>query len=135
MKFFKKLAVLCMALTLCFGVGSTFAACGDDKGSTSSSVQETIAYKFKITTANDEPAGGYRVLLCDSTGTCGMFQVADENGVVEYPASALPGSKTAAAYDIHVMPPDINDSTYLDHTGLKKTPAEFGGAEIILKLK
>ncbi len=131
MKLFKKLAVLCLSLTMCLGVGASFAACGgDDKSTTSSVVDEAIAYKFQIKRANGEVAAGYRVLLCKGEDQCGQFVAADANGIVEYPVSKLPeidGARTAMAYDIHVLEPDVDKSDYLglSNSTLKTTPTAF----------
>ncbi len=124
MKLFKKLAALCLSLTMCLGLGATFAACDGDDTNSSSSVQEEIAYKFKVLKADGSAAVGYRVLLCEGTLCYGPAVVADSNGIALYLVSKLPAPK---AYDIHVMSSDTDDSTYLTLTSssLKLTPTDF----------
>ncbi len=133
MKLFKKLAVVAMAITLCFGAGATLASCGGNGGSSTSS-EATVAsgYKFKVVKADGSAAVSYMVLLCQGDA-CGVPQMTDANGVATVASNFLPGDKSAAEYDIHVMAPGSSD--YLEHEGLEKTPAEFSNDEIVLTLK
>ncbi len=136
MKLFKKLATLCLSLTMCLGLGATIAACGGDDASTSSSsVQDEIAYKFQIVKADDSPAEGYKVLLCKGDENCGTPVAADANGIVNYPVSKLPGEKKADAYDIHVMSAESSDYLTLTTASLLLTPTTFSATRTIpLKL-
>ncbi len=75
MKLFKKLTVLCMALALCLGAGSAFAACGETGGGSSSdSVVESVSDSASASDVDDssssaqEAAYVYRVSVQNETG-------------------------------------------------------------------
>ncbi len=135
MKIFKKVAMLCMALTLCLSVGATVACGGKDKGgnSTSSSITDEVTqdgYSFKVVNASGAPATGYKIQLCkkapDGTlGACLMPVSVGADGTLSYKVT-----DKDTAYEIHVL--DANG------TALKKTeyvttgdiPANYDGGEL-----
>ncbi len=140
MKLIKKLALVCMSLTLCAGVCAMTACFGDDSSSssTTSSVETSseatataTAYKFKVVKADGSPAVGYRVLICIANGACNPPVATDENGEATVVPTALGGAGT---YEIHVMD-DQGNSDYLEFTGLTVTPNAFSNDVITLTLK
>ncbi len=124
MKFFKKLATLFVTLALCFGFGATVAACGDKGG-------DDKGYTFVVLTADGDPAEGYYIQLCYTSGTCiESWPETDENGKAFF---AL--KDTSVSYTLHVY--DGNPTSTgeeKDFTGLHTIPANYEG-EIQVKLK
>ncbi len=125
MKLFKKLAVLCMALSL---VSVAFVACGKDKdttsGSATSSVEETTGvtainngYTFLVKDANGQPAAGYMIQLCDANG-CQGSPASTATGVINM-------VKAAGEYEIHLM--------LLSDSSTPKFEATVDGAKISAK--
>ncbi len=111
MKLFKKLAVLCTALTLCAGVGATMSACGED-------APAATAYQFKIVKADGSAASNYMIQLCDADGCDGgPNTISDANGNVTF-------NIAAGAYEIHVM-----DMATSNHAAYE---AKYNGAALSL---
>lgn len=127
MKVFKKLAGLCLALTLCSGI-CAFAACGESDPADSTPTQSTPVvkegYKFKIVDKDGNPVQGYYVQLCDDIG-CKTSSATDANGEVVFAPSS-----GAGVYDIHVF----TGSAQPNHNGLTQTPAEYNSDVIVLTL-
>ena len=128
MKHLKKFLTLFIAAFLCLGIFA-FAACeGDD------STPETVtAYEFTVRNADDTPAAGVFVQLCQivnaetgELGACYDPVATDANGKVVYNPNNFPGE---SIYEIHLL-----DASYapLSFTGEKKTPATY--AKITLTL-
>ncbi len=124
MKLFKKLAILGMALSLCFGAGAALTACGDE--SDSSSQEQTTSYSFKLLNADDTPAVGYKIQLCKTDGSCLAFKAVGADGKVSYPVNPT------EAYEVHVL--NENDEQ-VEFVGTKTLAANYDGGEISLKLK
>ncbi len=97
MKLWKKLAVLGMALTMCFGVGAALSAC--DKGAGDSASEATVkGYDFKVVMKNGDPAVGYQIQLCIAGGTTCLNPVnVGTDGTLFYEAD------TTKSYEVHVM--------------------------------
>ncbi|MBQ8405900.1 MAG: hypothetical protein IJX09_04535 [Clostridia bacterium] len=134
MKFFKKLAIACLTLTMFAGL-ATFAACGGDNnnanGNNSNSEQpaQTEGFKFKIVKADGTPAVGYVVQLCKST--CIFSEPANENGEITFG-----GGEGEIAYDIHVWSAlPQNGGAEVEFTGATQTPAAYSDDVITLTLK
>ena len=137
MKALKKIAGICLALTLCFGIGA-LTACNDNAGNTSSITSEqptgASGYKFKVLNADGTPAVGYQVQLCilNSKGeqtACYMPIAVGENGQVTYAPQGFPGAGT---YNIHVL--DAKNAQ-VEFEGAEKTPTEYNTEDIVLTLK
>lgn len=134
MKIFKKLAALCMAISLCLGVGA-LAACGGD-GDNSSSVQQSTdaGYLFKVVNADGSVAtGDLEIALCQGTTLCYNTVRVDANGCVLYNADTVQGFPGEGVYDIHIYSGELFDETEFD--GLKQTPATYSDEYIVLTLK
>ncbi len=104
MKLFKKLATLCLALTLCVGVGVAMTSCGDETNGDNEQVQVIKdGYTFKVVNADGSAAKNYMIQLCNEGGCVGgPTTVTNDNGVTSV--------KTAAGvYEIHVM--NMSDSS------------------------
>ncbi len=130
MKFFKKLAILGMALLLSFGVGTALTACGGDDGEGSNNGVQSTTFNFKVLNADDTPAIGYNVQLCyKSNGGCIAGVAIDADGTCEY--NVPDGS---VAYTVHIWTLD-RQTEITDFIGLETIPANYNGGEIILKLK
>lgn len=134
MKFFKKLAITCLTLTMFAGL-ATFAACGGENGAdnspsdTASQPAQTEGFKFKIVKADNTPAVGYVVQLCKQT--CVFSDPADENGEITFG-----GGEGEVAYEIHVFTAlPQNGGTSVEFTGETHTPAEYSDDVILLTLK
>jgi len=129
MKLFKKIAVLCMALTLCFGAGAALTACGGND-ETSSSEQTVTAYTFTVLNADGTAAKDINVQLCvlGNAAACYMPMATDANGKVTYNPPGFPGE---GEYEIHLLSKDL--STSLEFNGPVSTPTVYG--EITLTLK
>lgn len=135
MKFFKKMAIACLTLTMFAGLAS-FAACGGNTDNSSNSSNESStpaeaeAYKFKIVKADGTPAVGYVVKLCITT--CTFSSPADENGEISYA-----GTEGEGEYEIHVFTgnPMLGEATSVEFTGATKTPAKYSNDVITLTLK
>ncbi len=141
MKAFKKLAGLCLGLTLCFGL-CAFAACDKESAPESSSPavessspadeNEATAYVFTVLDKDGNPLKDYRVLLCYMDGeneSCLAPVTTDADGKAIVNPKQY--GKAADVYDIHVM--TATSSDYLDFEGAEKTEAVYG--EYTLKLK
>ena len=135
MKFFKKMAIACLTLTMLAGLAS-FAACGGDNNnangnnsSESSTPAEAEAYKFKIVKADGTPAVGYVVELCITE--CTFSSPADANGEISYA-----GTEGEGEYEIHVFTgnPMLGEATSVEFTGATKTPAKYSNDVIVLTL-
>ncbi len=129
MKLFKKLAILCTALTLCVGVGATVASCGGDKGGDVTSEATQEGYNFKVLKKDGTPAAGYQVQLClaGDAASCFMPVDVEEDGTVFY---AVDKTKE---YEIHLM---LNGEqvSKLNFQTLSKIPANYDGGVIEIKL-
>ena len=135
MKIFKKIAALCMAISLCVGVGALTASCGGSSDS-SSSEQTTTAtgYLFKVVNADGTAADTtYAVQLCKGDEMCFNPCFLDENGQANYNATTVTGFPGAGVYDIHVLGGEFMDNVEFD--GAKQTPASYFSEYIVLTLK
>ena len=141
MKFFKKLAIACLSLTLLAGF-AVLASCGDNtdnsadnsvsnsqsESSASSDSTQTEAFKFRVLKADGSPAVGYVVQLCNKT--CAFSAETDANGEVSFA-----GGDGEVAYEIHVFSAlPQNGGKNVAHTGATSTPAEYGNDVIVLTL-
>ncbi|MBQ2769154.1 MAG: hypothetical protein IJF44_04190 [Clostridia bacterium] len=132
MKVFKKLAGLCLALTLCSGI-CAFAACGesepaDDSTPHSSTPVAKEGYKFKIVDKDGNPVQGYKVQLC--INTCTFSEATDANGEVTYG-----GDEGEGAYEIHVFTAHPNDGgVSVAFEGPTTTPTAYSENVIVLTL-
>ena len=132
MKFFKKLAIACLTLTMFAGLAS-FAACGGNADNNSSSESSTPAqtgtYKFKIVKADGTPAVGYVVQLCSKT--CIFSEPADANGEI-----SCAGTEGEGAYEIHVFTanPNLVEAVAVEFDGPTQTPATYSDDIIVLTL-
>ncbi len=103
MKLFKKLATVCMAITMSFGVGMALTACDDNGGNPTNSEQSANAtYSFNVT-KNGAAAVGYEIQLCTknadgSLGVCLSPVAVGEDGVAKISISDV-----NSVYEIHVM--------------------------------
>ena len=145
MKNFKKIAGLCLALTLCVGM-MAFAACGDGGNTppvssstppaSSESAEEPVAtgHKFRVLDKDGKPVAGVVIQLCKDT--CTFSAATDANGEVSYA-----GGDGEVAYDIHVWTvdpmnnPDGKEFKEFAFEGETKTPAVAGEDVIVLTLK
>ena len=143
MKFLKKLAILCMALTLCAGFTS-LTACGGTGTSTESSANgetkyspddvipvptDKAGYYFKVINADGTPAKDVKVQLCQGDKMCFDAVAVDANGDVCYVPT--PG---AGEYDIHVLGGEWGTDN-IEFTGATTTTATYPANYIILVLK
>ena len=132
MKVFKKLAGLCLALTLCSGI-CAFAACGetepaDDSTPHSSTPVTQTGYKFKIVDKDGNPVQGYKVQLC--INICTFSEDTDANGEVTYG-----GTEGEGEYEIHVFTAHpSNGGVSVNFEGATKTPATYSDDVIVLTL-
>ena len=132
MKFFKKLAIACLTLTMFAGL-ATFAACGDNNNanngnSNTQQPAQTEGFKFKIVKADGTPAVGYVVQLCKST--CAFSEPADKNGEVTFG-----GAEGEISYEIHVFTAlPQNGGQMVEFTGAANTPAEYSNDVITLTI-
>ncbi len=133
MKFFKKLAIACLTLTMFAGL-ATFAACGDNNNANNSnsnteSPAQTEGFKFKIVKADGSPAVGYVVQLCKST--CAFSEPVNANGEVIFA-----GVEGEISYEIHVFTAlPQNGGQMVEFTGAAETPTQYGDDVITLTLK
>ncbi len=136
MKLFRKLAVLCMALTLCCGVGAAMAACGEKDPAPSSTEAPASdvkpienGYTFKLLKADGSPAAGYQIQICkEDNSICLAPVVVAANGV----ANVVVENKTIP-YAIHIL--DESYAPVEDFDGMSVIPANYDGGVIELKLK
>ena len=142
MKFLKKLAILCMTLTLCVGFAS-LTACGGGNSTDNTASSETTyspddvipaptdkaAYYFKVINENGTPAKDVKVQLCKGDEMCFDPIAVDANGDVCYVPNAGAGE-----YDIHVLGGEWG-TDQLTFTGAAKTPVSYPANYIILVLK
>ena len=134
-----KLATLCMALFLSFGIMS---ACGGNTSTESSSpavsseassesssteAAPATAYSIQLVDANGAPVSGYAIQLCKGTAACYAPCFTDANGMVSYNKAPAPD-----AYDIHVWSSDMMQE--YNYTGDHTTPAEYNTEAIVLVL-
>lgn len=138
MKLFKKLAALCMAISLCACVGVFAASCGGAGGNSeqSSSEQQQTAtgYLFKVVNADGTPAAStYAVQLCKGLELCYTPAFLDAKGEAVYNSTAVIGFPGEGVYDIHVLGGDFMDSVEFD--GPTQTPANYSAEYIVLTLK
>ena len=136
MKAFKKLASLCLGLTLCVGL-CAFAACEKESTESSSSTppvsssvpseekEEATAYVFTVLDKDGNPLKDMAVLLCIPDLGCLPYEVTNEQGIVTY-------SVDANEYEVHVATKD-DPNVYLEHEGITVTTTTYG--EYTLKLK
>ena len=139
MKTITKLATLCMALFLSFGIMS---ACGGNTSTESSSPAVSseassessstadataTAYSIQLVDANGAPLSGYAIQLCKGTAACYAPCLTDANGMVSYNKAPAPD-----AYDIHVWSSDMTQE--YDYTGEHTTPTEYNTEAIVLVL-
>lgn len=136
MKIFKKIAALCMAISLCACVGAFAASCGGSNNETSSSeeTQAATSYLFKVVKADGTPAdSSYAVQLCKGLELCYNPCFLDANGQASYNATTVAGFPGEGEYDIHVLGGELMDSMEFD--GPAKTPAKYSSEYIVLTLK
>ena len=140
MKKFKKIAALCMAISLCACVGAFTASCGgsgNDNSAAQSSSEETQAatgYLFKIVKADGTPAdSSYAVQLCKGLEGCFNPCFLDANGQASYNATTVLGFSGEGEYDIHVLGGEFMDN--VEFNGPAKTPANYSSEYIVLTLK
>ena len=129
MKFLKKLAVITMAFTLCFGAGAALTACGGGADNESSVEQTVTAYTFTVLNKDGSAAKDINVQLCvlGNAAACYMPMATDASGKVTYNPMGFPGE---GEYEIHLF--DLNMNA-LEFTGPVSTPTVYG--EITLTLK
>ena len=142
MKTFKKIAALCMAISLCAGVGA-FAACGGDTGTGSASessnpvsaeTQTATGYLFKVVNADGTPAdASYAVQLCKGLEVCYNPAFLNAEGQATYNATTVAGFPGEGVFDIHVLGGEFMDSVEFD--GPTQTPATYSTEYIVLTLK
>ena len=134
MKFFKKLAILTMAIALTFSVGGLVACDNGETSTPSSSTEQPAAkegYKFKIVDKDGKPVEGVYVQLCNAM--CTFSEATNANGEVVYG-----GTEGELEYEIHVYreTPFMNpEAQPLEFNGAAKTPATYGDDTIVLTLK
>ena len=134
MKAFKKLAGLCLGITLCFGL-CAFAACDKEsapessspavESSSSADENEATAYVFTVLDKDGNPLKDMAVMLCIPGSSCYPPIYTDENGQATF-------DKDPQVLEIHVGMKG-SESDYLDFEGAEKTEAVYG--EYTLKLK
>ena len=122
MKILKKIAVLSMALMLCFGAGAALTACGGNKDNGTSVEQTATAYEFTVLNADGTPAKDVKVQLCvlGNAAACYMPVATDANGKVTYNPMGFPGE---GEYEIHLFDLSMNALTV---DGPVSTPTVFG---------
>ncbi len=130
MKLFKKLAVLCMALTLCVGIGATVVACGGDEPDTSSSAT-VEGYSFKVLKKDGSPATGYSVYLCQSGAPTICLMPVD---VAADGTATIEVDDKTVGYDVHLQlnGKDVSDLDFQAST--KSIPANYDGGVITITL-
>ncbi len=144
MKFFKKLAVLCAAITLCFGVGSSLTACGGNDESSSNSTENSAyvpttphasGYDFKVTLPEGANPEDYEVQLCtEDNAFCINPVKVGANGYVNYNPNNITEQNKDKEYVVHVMK-NGEQLTKLEFSAKPSTiPANYDGAiiEIII---
>ena len=124
MKFFKKIAGICLALMFCFGMVGLVACSGKTDGGADKGKKN--AYNFEVYTADNDPAYGYYVQLCSlnengELEACYQPIAIDENGKVSIVKSDAT-CPSAGVYEVHVLdatkaPVEVVDPVY--------TPAKF----------
>ena len=130
MKIFKKLAIVCLSLTMMAGVAA-FTACGNNNGNnnTNSETPATETYNFKVVNADGTPAVGYVIQLC--INTCTFSQPTNASGEVSYA-----GTEGAGAYEIHVFTANpAEGGEPVEFTGATHTPTEYSSEVIVLQLQ
>ncbi len=135
MKVFKKLAGLCLALTLCSGI-CAFAACGEsDPADSTPSVNNPVGatgYKFKIVNADGTPASNVGIQLCtlkpDGTlDLCKAPVMVDAKGEVLYEVEAM-------VYEIHVFDYSTGSAHMNYESETTTTSATYNSDVIVLTL-
>ncbi len=160
MKTFKKIATLCVALSLCIGIAG-FAACGGDSNESSQAPVESSSISTpdsSVADSSDDTSAdisnpteaGYHFRLMNADGTPAatdsdgnpyflQFCVADlcydpvavdANGCVTYNPNGFPG---AGEYDVHVLGGEWKDNVEFD--GIQKTSASYSTEYVVLTLK
>ena len=131
MKFFKKVAIAAMTLSLALST-CALASCTDGKDS--SSTAASVCYTFIVINANGTAAHNVSVMLCkmDDSALCFGIQPINAEGKCEYTAAP-----EAGVYAIHIVNQGgdytIGEDGYVAFDGPTTTPAEYG--EITLTLK
>lgn len=148
MKIFKKIAALCMAISLCAGVGA-LTACGGNSGDDSSSVEQSQAsgYLFKVVNANGEAVTTFSydndgttvenpiaIQLCEDE-LCYNPCFVDANGQANYNAATVSGFPGEGVYDIHIIGGGKYGADNLEFEGPTQTPANYSSEYIVLTLK
>lgn len=131
MKMFKKLAGLCLALTLCVGLGA-IASCGgsskdDDKSTTSEAPAPATKYEVTVLNADGTSATDVKVQFCamnaDGTlGACYAPVAVDANGVCAYSPMGFPG---VGIYEIHVLDSLSQPLELAEHVVTEATFGEY----------
>lgn len=147
MKIFKKIAGLCLALTLCAGM-MAFTACGDGGNTPPASsstppasseqpdTQQATGHKFRVLDKDGKPVAGVFIQLCTDKNCYFSETATDANGEVSYI-----GEAGEVVYDIHVYSvnpmnnPDGKEVKDFEFEGAAKTPAVVGEDVIVLTLK
>ena len=152
MKILKKIAALCMAISLCVCVGVFAASCGGagDSSATQSSEapQTATGYLFKIVDKDGNAVTSYtcevagetvtnpiQVQLCQGTTMCFMPVALDDNGQAIYNATTAMGFPGAGVYDIHILGGGEFGTDNLEFEGATQTPANYSTEYIVLTLK
>lgn len=128
MKLFKKLATICVAITMCFGLGLTLTACDNGGNPTNSEQSANATYVFSVT-KNNAAAIGYEIQLCTknadgSLGACLQPVAVGADGLAKIAISDV-----NSVYEIHVM----KDGSPLDkskYITFGDVPANYNGDEI-----
>ena len=139
MKLLKKLAILSMAFTLCFGAGAALTACGGNEENSSSvsseasdnsAEQNLTAYEFTVLNADGSAATNVNVQLCvlGNGAACFMPVLTDKDGKASYNPTGFPG---AGEYEIHLY--DQTMTTSLEFDGTETTPTVFSKITLTLK--
>ncbi len=131
MKLFKKLAAICMALTMCFGLGMAFTACG---GNDNPGAEQNYAatYVFNVT-KNNAAAVGYQIQLCskNADGTLGACEQPVDVGSDGIAKVGI--TDVSTAYEIHVMKDNKQlGKDYYAISGLVDIPANYNGGTITI---
>lgn len=120
MNIFKKLAGICMAISLCLGV-CAFTACGNNNDGGFQAKEN--AYNFRVVNADGTAATGYQVQLCtaDQT-TCYPGVAVDGEGYCAYTCPE-------GVYEIHLLPADTEFTS-----NPELTPATYSTEIIVITL-
>lgn len=127
MKFFKKLAIAAMTLSLALST-CALASCTDDEASSSTEV--SVCYTFVVKNADGTPAQNVSVQLCaykddGELDACQNPVAVNAEGTCNYTYFTEPGR-----YHIQIL--DANYDS-VDFDGVHDTPTDFGTVTLTLK--